>query len=234
MNSTRKFTSLHVIALLLGGGGLFLSRGIQTTGAFAYAFPIVSGAIFAVFLTAFFPRWVAAAATVAVAVIAIIHVRGVDNAQKTRWAQERLDYEMGDVCDGKALDREPTPGAKVRMMERFHNGKYWMGQSLGNGRIPAYILCMDHQSVAVSCGTYTESGGDHRSQRVCNSRDNVTIELRRTKTAEVVFTKFYAGADPQALGSMIQLGGPGSTRLSGDSVETKTMFDDIKPFLDKP
>jgi hypothetical protein len=230
----RRLDASHAIAAILGLSGLFLSRGIATTGTVAYALPIASGVLTAWFLAGFLPRWVPAVFAVSIAVLAVWNVRRIGNAQRARQEALMLGYALGDVCDGKPLDRAPT-GPAVRIYDRFRDGKYWLASNASATGIPRFVLCNRHTSYEVACGDYEVQGRpEDGTRQLCTSREDVTAELRRTQTAEVVFAKTYAGDAPKELSSYVQLGGPGHTQLTGDVVGYEAIYADIKPFLDEP
>jgi hypothetical protein len=235
--SKRRFSSAHFLAALAGGLGLLAQLAFQTTATYVYVVPIVSAALVVFAFSRLLPLWFLGTLFVGCAVFTFVHAHGIDARRRARAEAMRLDFAIADVCDGKPLGRDPN-GAKLRVLNKRDDSKYWIGENVWPaGKIPTYTLCVTHTNIDVQCGMYTEQGGrsgqSDAPTKICTQQDSGTVNLRLTKTAEVVFTKSYTGAAPKQLESTVQLGGPGSTQLRAGDIAYSPIYDDIKPFLDR-
>lgn len=225
----------HSLALAIGGAGMLLSRGINDVSTFAYVFPIISATLVAWFVSRIAPIWVPALIVGGFGFWAALNVKDVKERRRAEWKANMAEYALRDVCDGKPSNRAPKGNARVRDLTKAHGTSYWVdnGGSWPRNLVPTYTLCTTYNYVDVQCGEFTEIGRERSSpMRLCTTRVDATVELRNTQTAAIVMTKTFRGSNPPALSYNVQLGGRGSTDLTGDRPSyEKEIFPAIEPFL---
>lgn len=218
---------------MFGAAGMLISLKIDTPGVESYAIPIVSAALFSWLLSRVLPIWVPALVVGGFGLLAAFRVR----ATEQRWARETelatLDAAMHDVCDGKPLGR-PSNGPMVRDFWRHGADVSYWGDGGGwpREKIAAFTMCKTFTYEDVECDSFYEEGHTERGPtRICTRRSIAKVELRKTQTAEVVFTKTYRGGDPPALASYLKLSGENRTELGGAEVSGDLIDKDVSPFL---
>jgi hypothetical protein len=225
----------HIFALMIGGAGMLLSRGINDDSTFAYVFPIISATLVAWFVSRIAPIWVPALIVGGFGFWAALNVKDVKERRRDEWKASMAAYALRDVCDGKPSNQAPKGNAKVRELARAAGTNYWndAGGSWPRNLVPKYTLCTSYSYEDVQCGEFTEIGRRNSSPtRLCTSRANATVELRNTQTAAIVVTKTFRGSNPPPLSYNVQLGGRGSTDLTGDRPSyEKEIFPAIEPYL---
>jgi hypothetical protein len=221
-----------MLAGMFGGFGMLVSLKIQGTDFWVYAIPIASAALFSWLLSRVTPIWVPALVVGGFGLLAAFRARDTQMRWDAESAARQLDYAMQQVCDGKALNHAPN-GPVFRQFHRRDEGTYWSGDyDWPDNKVPTFTVCATFSTEDVQCGDYVETGRESAgTTRVCNARQIEKIELRRTQSAEVVFTKTYRGSDPPALTGNLQFGGYNSSKLTGDAPSSEVIEKDLAPYF---
>ena len=229
--SIRKPAAAHLVFLVFGllvlAFGFYMRATEWGAGIGIPAF----GALLVAVGLAWLPRPASAGIAAAAVVIAFFKVKGARDADAARWKAEGVMHQMTAVCDGTPMPALGAPNAKLRELHGYHGpgGKdpvTW----LESGQwpvdlVPEFILCVDDTQEAGESGTFKDSAGN--TQTMITFRHLADVTLRKTATAEAVFTKHYRGSEPPPLPTYI---GP-ATHLDGSMITFEVIQPDLAPYL---
>jgi hypothetical protein len=217
----------HVLALVVGAPLLLLwSFARIADPVTAIAMASIGATFVGWFASRFLPRTLAGALVVAVTVFACIRARGIVNDDASRWRAENQAAVMKSVCDGVAFTGQAN--AKLRVVYARENTTWLDQSSWPVHQVPEFFLCVRETQQTVQSGTFEDKAHPDRGPITMSTyRHLADVELRRTSTAEVVFTKHYVGGEAPPLPSYIA----NSTLLGGSPVSYETIHKDIADHL---
>ncbi len=228
----RKPTVSHILVLMFGLSIVafgFYARA--TEWAPGIGIPAFGAVIVAFGVGWLMPKLGAAGLVATVVALASFKVKSARDADKVRWAGERAANEMLEVCKGKPMPSLGAPNTKMRWVFGYRgpggtDGVSWLSRGEWNpDRVPEFVVCVDETQETVHSGSFTASDGVVQTRSTFRHHADVT--LRRTVTAEILFTKHYRGSNPPPLPTYIGSG----TVLDGSVISSDEILVDIKPHL---